>query len=280
MDFGVTMFPAEYAMDVADLGRETEARGFESLFFPEHTHIPASRKTPYPSGGPLPDEYAHNLDPFVAFGAVATATSRIMLGTGICLIIQREPIATARVISSLDTLSKGRFLFGIGAGWNREEIENHGVEYRKRWRVMRERVQAMKTIWTNDVASFHGEYVNFDEIWQWPKPIQQPHPPVIIGGDGPLALQHLVEYGDGWVPHPNRGDSPLADRIAVANQKLAEAGRQPVPISLFGVGADESELELYKNLGVARCVFRLPPKTRDEVLPVMDRYASLAEKYR
>ena len=279
MDFGVTMFPAEYAMDVADLGRETEARGFESLFFPEHTHIPASRKTPYPSGGPLPDEYSHNLDPFVAFGAVAAVTSKILLGTGICLIIQREPIATARVISSIDTLSKGRFLFGIGAGWNREEIENHGVEYRKRWRVMRERVQAMKTIWTNEVATFHGEYVNFDEIWQWPKPAQQPHPPVIIGGDGPLALQHLVEYGDGWVPHPNRGDSPLADRLEVANQKLAEAGRKPVPVTLFGVNQNDSELELYQKLGVARLVFRLPPKPRDDVLPVLDQYAEIMRRF-
>ena len=280
MDFGVTMFPAEYAMEATDLGRETEARGFESLFFPEHIHIPSSRITPYPSGGPLPDEYAHNLDPFVAFGAVAAVTSRILLGTGICLVIQRDPITTARVISSLDNLSNGRFLFGIGAGWNREEIENHGVEYRKRWRVMRERVQAMKTIWTNDVATFHGEYVNFDEIWQWPKPTQKPHPPVIIGGDGPLAVQHLVEYGDGWIPHPNRGDSPLADRLESANKKLAEAGRSPVPVTLFGVGADESELALYQQLGVARVVFRLPPKGRDDVLPVLDRFAKVMERFR
>jgi probable F420-dependent oxidoreductase len=169
MHIGVTMFPADFAMDVVELGREVEARGFESLFLPEHTHIPTARKTEWPQGGPLPDEYSHSLDPFVAFGAV---TERIKLGTGICLVIQRDAITTAQEVSSVDYLSKGRFLFGIGAGWNREEIEHHGVEYRKRWRVMRERVLAMKELWTKDEAEFHGEYVNFEKSWQWPKPVQ------------------------------------------------------------------------------------------------------------
>jgi len=280
MDIGVTMFPADFAMDVVELGRETEARGFESLFLPEHTHIPSARKTPWPQGGPLPDEYAHSLDPFVAFGAVAAATTTLKLGTGICLVIQRDAITTAHEVSSVDYLSKGRFLFGIGAGWNREEIEHHGVEYRKRWRVMRERVLAMKELWTKDVAEFHGEYVNFEPSWQWPKPIQKPHPPVIIGGDGPLAVQHMVEYGDGWVPHPNRGDSPLKDRLEDANRKLEEAGRKPVPVTIFGSGGDEAEIDLYQSLGVARVVLRLPPAQRDTVLPVLDRYAKLLPRTR
>ncbi len=278
MEFGVTMFPTDYAMNVVELGREIEARGFESYWFPEHTHIPTAMRTPYPAGGPLPEEYKHTLDPFVAFAAIAAATTRIKLGTGICLIIQRDPITTARAVASLDHLSNGRFLFGIGAGWNRDEIANHGVEYRKRWRVMRERVQAMKAIWTNEVAEYHGEFVDFDPIWQWPKPIQKPHPPIIIGGDGPKATEALLEYGDGWIPRANRGDAPLAQRIADMNRLLAERGRGPVPISVFSAPEDPSTLEEYRRLGVTRAVFRLPPADVDTVLPALDHYTELARQ--
>ncbi|MDP8924256.1 MAG: LLM class F420-dependent oxidoreductase, partial [Chloroflexota bacterium] len=250
MEFGVTMFPTDYAMNVVELGREIEARGFESYWFPEHTHIPTAMRTPYPAGGPLPEEYKHTLDPFVAFAAIAAATTRIKLGTGICLIIQRDPITTARAVASLDHLSNGRFLFGIGAGWNRDEIANHGVEYRKRWRVMRERVQAMKAIWTNEAAEYHGEFVDFGPLWQWPKPVQKPHPPVIVGGDGPRAVDHMVEYGDGWIPHPNRPEGPLEERMSAANRKLAEAGRGPVPITVFGALGTEEEVEEFRRLDV------------------------------
>jgi probable F420-dependent oxidoreductase len=275
MDFGVTMFPADYAMDVAELGREAEARGFESLWFPEHTHMPTATKLNSAGTAPLADEYRRTLDQFVVLGAVAAATSRIMLGTGICLVTQRDPILLAKEVASVDYLSKGRVLFGIGAGWNRPEIENHGVPYARRFRVMRERIQAMKAIWTNDVAEFHGDFVNFDAINSWPKPVQKPHPPIIVGGDGARAVEHTVEYGDGWIPHPTGGGASLEDRIAAANQKLAEAGRQPVPITIFGAQGDDAEIAEYERLGVKRCVLRLPPRGRDEVLPALDRFAAL-----
>src|ERR671936_1276605 len=184
MRFGVAMFPTDYSMEPAELARMAEERGFESLFFPEHTHIPASRRTPYPPGGELPDEYSHTLDPFVALTAAAAATERLRIGTGICLVVERDPIVTAKEVASLDRLSGGRFLFGVGAGWNREEMANHGTDPRRRHELMRERVEAMKAIWTEDEASYHGRYVDFDRIWAWPKPLQRPHPPVIVGGNG------------------------------------------------------------------------------------------------
>jgi probable F420-dependent oxidoreductase len=280
MDFGVTMFPADYAMDVAELGREAEARGFESLWFPEHTHMPTATTLNSAGTAPLADEYRRTLDQFVVLGAVAVVTSRIKLGTGICLVTQRDPILLAKEVASVDFLSKGRLLFGIGAGWNHPEIENHGVPYARRFRVMRERIQAMKAIWTNEVAEFHGDFVNFDAINSWPKPAQQPHPPIIVGGDGPRAVEHTVEYGDGWIPHPTGGGASLEDRITMANQKLAEAGRQPVPITIFGAQGDDAEIAEYQRLGVSRVVLRLPPRSRDEVLPALDRFAALQARSR
>jgi probable F420-dependent oxidoreductase len=280
MEIGVTMFPADYAMDVVELGREAEARGFESLWFPEHTHMPTTTTLNSAGTAPLSDEYRRTLDQFVVLGAVAAATSRIKLGTGICLVIQRDPILLAKEVASVDFLSEGRLLFGIGAGWNRPEIENHGVPYARRWRVMRERVQAMKAIWTNDVAAYHGDFVTFDAINSWPKPVQRPHPPIIVGGDGPRAVEHMAEYGDGWMPHPTGGGAPLADRIVAANKQLADAGRQPVPITVFGAQGDDGEIAEYQRLGVARCVFRLPPHPRDEVLPALDRFAALMQRSR
>ena len=228
----------------------------------------------------MPDEYSHSLDPFIAFGAVAAVTTTLKLGTGICLVIQRDAITTAQEVSSVDYLSKGRFLFGIGAGWNREEIEHHGVEYRKRWRVMRERVLAMKEL-TRTRPSSTASTSTRGRSWQWPKPVMEdPHPPVIIGGDGPLAVQHMVEYGDGWVPHPNRGDSPLKDRLEDANRKLAEAGRGSVPDHDLRVrwrrGRDRPVPEPRRRLGDVR----LPPRQRDEVLPVFDRYVKLLARTR
>ena len=278
MQFGVTMFPADYAIPVLDLAREVEARGFDSLWLPEHTHIPTSRTSPFPGGGELPEEYKHTLDPFVALAAAATVTSTLKLGTGIVLLIQRDPIVTAREVASLDFLSGGRVEFGIGAGWNREEMANHGAAYRTRWRLMRERVLAMKAIWTNEVAEYHGEFVDFDPIWQWPKPIQKPHPPVIIGGDGPKATEALLEYGEGWIPRANRGDAPLEQRIADMNRLLAERGRGPVPISIFGAPTEPAALEEYRRLGVTRAVFRLPPADAATVLPALDRYTDLVRQ--
>jgi probable F420-dependent oxidoreductase len=280
MDFAVTMFPADYAMDVAALGREAEARGFESLWFPEHTHMPTATLLNSAGTAPLADEYRRTLDQFVVLGAVAAATSKIKLGTGICLVTQRDPILLAKEVASVDFLSQGRVIFGIGAGWNRPEIENHGVTYARRFRVMRERIKAMQAIWTNDVAEYHGDFVNFDAINSWPKPIQKPHPPIIVGGDGPRAVEHAVDYGDGWIPHPTGGGAPLADRIAAANQKLAEAGRGPIPITIFGAQGDDAEIAEYQRLGVSRVVLRLPPRARDEVMPVLDKFAALQERSR
>jgi probable F420-dependent oxidoreductase len=280
MECGVTMFPADNAMDVAELAREAEARGFESLWFPEHTHMPTATKLNSAGTAPLSDEYRRTLDQFVALGAAAAVTSRIKLGTGICLVIQRDPILLAKEVASVDHLSKGRVLFGIGAGWNRPEIENHGVPYARRWRVMRERIAAMKAIWTQDVAEYHGDFVNFDAINSWPKPVQKPHPQIIVGGDGPRAVEHMVEYGDGWIPHPTGGGASLEDRLAAARQQLAAAGRQPVPITIFGAQGDEAEIAEYQRLGVDRCVFRLPPRQRDEVLPALDRFVAVMERSR
>src|SRR5574341_2546920 len=200
MKFGVSIFNTEYSIRIDELARALEARGFESLWLPEHTHIPKSRRSPWPGGPNLPKEYWHTLDPFVSLSAAAMATTRLKLGTGICLIVERYPITTAKEVASYDVLSNGRFLFGIGGGGNAEERENHGTGFKKRWRVLRERVLAMKEIWTKDEAEFHGECVNFDPIWAHPKPVQKPHPPVLMGGDGPRTFDRVIEFCDGWMP--------------------------------------------------------------------------------
>jgi len=282
MHFGVTMFPADYAMNVVDLGRAAEGLGFESLFLPEHTHIPTSRRTPRPGGGelPLPDEYAHTLDPFVALGAVAAATSRLKLGTGICLLIQRDPIITAKEVASVDHLSGGRFLFGIGAGWNREEVESHGTTFKTRWRLLREQVAAMKAIWAEEEAEFHGELVDFGPLWSWPKPIQRPHPPILMGGDLPQTMRRVIEYADEWMPHPGRGEQSTAERVAAFHALCQEAGRAPMPVTMYGAPAEPAEVESYRAAGVARCVFRLPPADADAVLPVLERCAAVARDFR
>jgi len=210
MRFGIAVFPTEDSADPATLARLVEERGFESLFFPEHTHIPASRRTPYPAGGELPPEYSRTYDPFVALTAAAAATEKLLVATGICLVIQRDPIITAKEVASLDRLSGGRFFFGVGAGWNLEEMESHGTDPRRRFSLMRERIEAMKAIWTEDEASYHGEHVNFDRIWCWPKPIQKPHPPVLVGGNAERVLDRVVAFGDEWMPNRVSG---LRERI-------------------------------------------------------------------
>jgi probable F420-dependent oxidoreductase len=277
MQFGVYMFPTDYAINPVELGRAVEARGFESLFFPEHTHIPTSRMSPFPGGGELPKEYSHTFDPFVALGAIAAVTERLMLGTGICLVIERDPITLAKEIASLDFLSGGRVLFGIGGGWNREEMENHGTDPTRRWKVLRERIKAMKQIWTKDEAEYHGEFVNFDPIWQWPKPVQKPHPPVIVGGDGPKTLQRVVRYGDGWIPLGRRAD--FKSRIAELNRMAAEAGRGPIPVTIFGAAPKPEVIENYIEAGVERVLFNLPPAPASEVLPLLDGHAELAKRF-
>ncbi len=277
MKIGVYMFPTEYAINVVELGRALEERAFESLFVPEHTHIPTSRRSPWPGGDDLPEEYKHTLDPFVALAAVAAATERLLIGTGICLVVERDPITTAKEVASLDLLSGGRFLFGIGAGWNREEMEDHGTDPRTRFRLLRERVLAMKAIWTEDEAEFHGDFVDFDPLWSWPKPVQQPHPPVIVGGNGPGVRDRVLEYGDGWMPNASRGR--VREGIDELTRRASEQGREPIPVSIFGPRPEAQTLDDYLAMGVERCVFAVPPAPADEVLPLLDRFADLAAKF-
>ncbi len=279
MKFGIVMFPTDYSIGSAQLARAVEERGFESLFFPEHTHIPTSRRTPWPGGAELPRDYSHTLDPFVAAGAAAAVTTSLRIGTGVCLVIERDPITLAKEVASIDFLSGGRFLFGIGAGWNEEEMENHGTDPAQRWKLLRERVLAMKAIWTEDEAEFHGRFVNFDPIWSWPKPVQKPHPPIVVGGDGPHALQRVLEYGDEWMPIPGRGEIPLPERIAELNRFAREAGRGPIPVSIYGTLPQPDVIQGYAEAGVERCIFWLPSTPAEEALPFLDRWAELAKSF-
>jgi probable F420-dependent oxidoreductase len=279
MKFGVTMFPTDYSIGPAELAKAAEERGFESLFFPEHTHIPTSRRSPWPGGGELPMEYSHTLDPFVALSAAATATEHLLIGTGVCLVIERDTITLAKEVASLDFISHGRLLFGIGAGWNLEEMENHGTNPPQRWKLMREQILAMKTIWTQDEAEFHGRFVNFDPIWSWPKPVQKPHPPILLGGDGPHALQRVVEYGDGWTPIPVVLKRPLSDWMAELNRLAAEAGRGPIPVTVYGAASRPEVIQHYADLGVERCLLWLPSAPADKVLPLLDNYAEVMKSF-
>jgi probable F420-dependent oxidoreductase len=277
MRHGVFMFPTGYAMRIDELARALEDRGFESLFVPEHTHIPVSRRTPFPGGGPLPKEYSHTLDPFVALTAAAAATTRLRVGTGICLLIQRDPIVTAKVVASLDLLSGGRFELGVGAGWNADEMENHGTAFKTRFRVMRERVLAMKEIWTKDEAEFHGEFVAFDRIWSYPKPVQRPHPPVLLAGESGHTLQRVVDFGDGWFPRWRVGEQGILEGLADLRARAARAGRdmRTISVSVFGARPDAGTVERLGAGGVTRVIFRLPSEGRDAILPLLDDYAKL-----
>ena len=279
MKFGIVMFATDTAIPPAELGRAVEERGFESLFIPEHTHIPSSRATPWPGGRELPQEYAHTLDPFVALAAAAAVTSRIRLGTGICLVVERDPILLAKSVASLDHLSGGRAQLGIGGGWNKEEMANHGTDYRTRWKLMRERVEAMKEIWTHDEASYQGEFVKFEKIWSWPKPVQKPHPPVIVGGDGPRTFQRVLRYGDEWMPNNRHGLlEVLPDKIKVLQEQAAAAGRAPIAVTLFASPPDVAMLQRLAAAGVARFIFAIPPAPAEVVLPKLDKLAKVMQQ--
>jgi probable F420-dependent oxidoreductase len=276
--FAIEMFPTDETVDPATLARMVEERGFESLFFPEHTHIPASRRTPYPPGGDLPREYYRILDPFVALTAAATATEQIKVGTGICLVNQRDPIITAKEVASIDLTSKGRFLFGIGAGWNEEEMESHGVDPRRRWSTMRERIEAMKEMWANDPSEFHGDRVDFDAIHSWPKPVQKPHPPIIVGGNGAKVRDRVIDFGDEWMPNRLGDEERFRGRIAKLQTQGREAGRDSVPVTVALAPTDPAEIEAYAKIGVHRCLYYVPPAARDKVERALDKYVPLVEK--
>jgi probable F420-dependent oxidoreductase len=276
MEIGVFYFPVDYGINIAELAAALEERGFESLFVPEHTHIPVSRKSPFPGGGELPKRYAHTHDPFVALAFAAAATKKLRLGTGICLIPERDPIVTAKCVASLDQLSGGRVVFGIGGGWNVEEMENHGARYDTRFKLMRERVLAMKALWTEDEAEYHGEMVDFDPVWSYPKPAQRPHPPIILGGETDYTLRRVVEYCDGWFPRPGRGFEIRA-QLERLHQMADKVGRdrRTLSTSVFRAPADRAALAEYREAGIDRAVLEIPDGSRDEILRVLDDYAPL-----
>ena len=276
MKIGIYIFATDYTIRIDELAREAEQRGFESLFIPEHTHIPASRRSPWPGGPELPREYWHTLDPFVALGVAAAATSTLRLGTGICLLTERDPIVNAKEVASLDLLSGGRFELAIGAGWNAEEMENHGTAFATRFRVMSERARAMKVIWSEEEPEFHGEFVDFDPIWSWPKPVQTPNPPILVGGETDHTLRRVVDWADGWFPRGRGGFDP-AEGMARLARIADEAGRSmdTINVSLFGAEPNRAAIDRAAEAGMTRAILGLPSNDRDDVLRRLDRHAEL-----
>ena len=272
MKFGIGYFPTDEGIDPATLARMCEERGFESLFFTDHTHIPASRATDYPAGGKLPREYSRIYDPFVALMAAAAATESLIVGTGICLVIERDAIVTAKAVASVDRLSGGRMLFGVGAGWNAEEMRNHGTDPGRRFGILRERVEAMKEIWTSDEASYHGRYVDFDRIWCWPKPLAEPHPPILVGGHGKGVVDRVLAYGDEWMPNRFGDDEKIRARI----ERLRRAGK---PTTLANATADPAVLRPYEEAGVHRAVFWVRQGDAADLERRLDRRAAEVEAY-
>lgn len=274
MQLGVTIFATDLSMTPVEVAREAEARGFHSLYIPEHTHIPVSRRTPPPTGeAELAEEYKRILDPYVALGAAASVTRTLRLGTGIALVAQHDPIALAKALATLDYLSQGRLVVGIGYGWNEEEMESHGVDPRRRRAIVREKMLAMQALWAKDVAGFDGEFVRFEPSWQWPKPVQKPRPPILIGGAaGPILFAQIAEYADGWIPI---GGAGLQRTLPELRRAWEARGRDPGALRVvpMGVLPDPAKLEFYASLGVTEAVLRLPSAPRDVVMPLLDEYA-------
>jgi probable F420-dependent oxidoreductase len=267
MEFGVGYFPTHDGIGPGALARLVEERGQDALFFPEHTHIPASRESPWGDGSrELPEKYSHCYDLFVALTAAAAATSGLRIGSGVCLVVERDPIITANEVASVDHLSGGRLEFGVGAGWNREEMANHGTDPRTRMALLGERVQAMQAIWTQDEASYSGSFVNFERIWSWPKPVQRPWPPVLVGGGGPTVLDRVLAWGDGWFPQWH--DRDLFARIA----ELEARADRPIEVQVLSVPAQPKALEQLANAGVRRASYWLPSAGWDEVEPRLEKW--------
>jgi len=277
MDIGVYFFSTAYSIGIEELARELEQRGFESMLIPEHTHIPVSRKTPWPGGGDLPKEYYHTYDPFVALSFAAAATKSLKLGTGICLLPQRDPIVTAKSVASLDQLSGGRVIFGVGGGWNVDEMENHGAEYSSRFKLLRENILAMKQLWVEEQAEFHGEFVDFDPAFCWPKPTQNPHPPIILGGETDYTLRRVVEFCDGWLPRPRADIEDGMERL----RRIADEGNRnldSISVTVFGAPPKPDKLARYSEIGIDRALLQIPTEDRDTCLRVLDSYTPLLAK--
>lgn len=274
LKIGLSTFPTDDSMPPAALALAAEERGFESVFFPDHTHVPVKLTSAFPDGGEVPIAYKHGIDPLVAMAAAAAVTNRIRLGTAVCLVVQRDPIILAKQVASIDHCSNGRVELGVGAGWSAEEMANHGTDFSTRWTLLRERVEAMREIWTKDEAEYDGSLVSFGPIWCWPKPKQRPAPPVLIGGSGPKTLERVVRYGDGWIP-PLAWVGDLTERIATLRRLAAEAGRGPLPVTVMGVKGRPELIRELEGIGVSRVVISLPVAGRDEILPRLDHYARL-----
>ena len=276
MKIGAVIFATDYCIAPTELAPALEERGFDSLFVPEHTHIPASRRSPWRGGSELPPEYSHTLDPFVSLAAAAAVTSTLRLGTGICLVTERDPIVTAKAVASLDLVSGGRFDFGIGAGWNAEEMEHHGTRFETRFRVMEDRVKAMQAIWAAEEASYEGEFTSFEPIWSWPKPVQKPHPPILLGGESVHTLRRIMDFCSGWFPRGALLPDP-AEGMGRLRAAAEDAGRDPATVSatVFGAEPEEGYLDACREAGMDRALLILPPEGRDGVMPVVDRYAAL-----
>ena len=285
MNYGVAIFFTDYSIGPVEMALALEERGFESLWAPEHSHIPLTRKSPYPQGGDLPKKYYDVMDPFVTLPAAAAVTKTLKVGTGICLVVQRDPIQTAKSVASLDQISAGRFLFGIGAGWNEDEMANHGTtDFKGRFKLMEERVRAMREIWTRPKPEFNGTHVKFGSMMTWPKPVQKPLP-VIVGGMYPYGARRAIAFGDGWMPHaarPQYGESSILDHLPSFREMAKAAGRDPaeIPITAFGPPAEPDTLKRYRDAGVARVIFSLPSEDKAKTLATLDRLASVMRQAR
>ncbi len=271
MNIGLFVVANESSMPVVDLAPAAEQRGFESLWFPEHSHIPLD--SAYPGGIPIPDAYAHTLDPFICLATAASVTSKIRVGTGICLLIERDAIFTAKEVATIDLLSNGRFEFGVGGGWNQREMEHHGTEYASRFLRLEDQIAAMKTIWANEVAEYHGPYVNFKPSWSWPKPIQSPHPPILLGGESIHTLKRVVAFCDGWLPRARDPQSVLSGMQQL--KRMADEAARDIPVSIFGVAPNVELIAQFASAGARRCIIMLPPDNESKTLERLDTYAEL-----
>ena len=277
MKFGVAIFFTDYSIKPTTLARALEERGFDSLWCPEHSHIPISRMSEWPQQGELPQKYYDVMDPFVTLSQAAAVTETLKLATGICLVPQRDPIQTAKEVATLDSLSNGRFLMGVGSGWNQDELGNHGTNFKTRHKVLRERVEAMQIIWSQEIAKYHGEFVDFNEIKTWPKPVQQPGPPIYVGGEFPYGARRTLEFGNGWLPHAKRPKYDLIDILPQFRQMEAEYDRDPgsTPISVFGPDPDADLIRRYSEANVERLIFNLAPHDEGTSLTILDDWAKL-----